>query len=214
MSAWGTGPFENDAALDFVGEIDSIERLAREVRFLDTSEEIGADQASRIVVVAECVAAMRGHPHKDMPQDLALKLAEFGALGDDVFDNARDAVSVVISSSELSDLWAASPDRGDFNRAITDLIDRLNQPQGEAKLPAKAAKEPNLSPCWICGKEMGAEFTSISVTLDPELGMSQGGSVHLKCLNAALHPKYLIQDWQFDDDMLARFTGEGFGEES
>ncbi len=208
MSAWGSGPFENDAALDYVSEIQSIEHLVREVRFLDSSEEISVDQASRIIAAAECVAAMRGHPHSDLPQGLAERLTDFGELRDDLHDNARDAVSMVISSSELGDMWAGTPDRANFNRAITGLIDRLNQPLGKATAPAKSSKKPNLSPCWICGEEMGEEFTSISITLDPELGMSQGGSVHLACLNAALHPRYLIQDWQFDDKMLARLTGE------
>lgn len=208
MSAWGSGPFENDAALDYVSEIQSVEHLARAVRFLDSSEEVGIDQASRIIAAAECVAAMRGHPHGDLPDALAQRLAEFGEPLDDLYDNARDAVSMVISSSDLSDVWAATSERADFNRAMTDLIDRLNQPQGKAQETETPATNSNTSPCWICGEEMGDELTSISVTLDPEQGMGQGGSVHLACLNAAVHPRFLIQDWQFDDDMLARLTGE------
>lgn len=214
MGVWGTGSFENDDALDFADEIQSVDDLTNEVRLHDVGAALEVDKACRVVVVGECVAAMRGHRHQDMPDDLAQTVHAFGPPPDELFDNARDSVSMVISDSELSDLWAESDERADFNLAMTDLIDRLNQPLATAKKPAKKAAKPNLSPCWICGKEMGQEFTSISVTLDPQAGMSQGGSVHLACLNSALHPKYLIQDWQFDDEMIARMTGDIFGKDA
>ncbi|MEL6531155.1 MAG: hypothetical protein AAFQ27_14440, partial [Pseudomonadota bacterium] len=162
----------------------------------------------------ECVAAMRGHPNPQLPHELAQRLEAFGEPSDDLFDDARDSVSLVISSSELTDLWAESNDRAGFGRAMTDLIDRLNQPVGERQSQPRQDIANNASPCWICGKEMGAEHTSISVTLNPEMGMSQSGSVHLSCLNAALHPRFLIQDWQFDDAMLDRFTSDIFGKDN
>jgi len=213
MGVWGTGAFENDEALDFVSEIQSVDVLIEEVRLHDVGVTLDTDKACRVLVVGECVAAMRGHRHKDMPDDLAQRVHAFGPPSDELFDNARDSVSMVITSSELSDLWAESEDRGGFNRSITDLIDRLNQPLGVSKKPTKAKLKPNLSPCWICGEEMGEEFTSLSITLDPESGMSQGGSVHLACLNAALHPRHMIQDWQFDDEMLDRLTGDIWGKD-
>ncbi len=210
MGVWGSGSFENDDALDFAAEIRSVDDLIEEVRFNEAGVDLEIDKACRVLVVGECVATMRGHSHPDMPGELAQRLAEFGPPSDELYDNARDSVSIVITNSELSDLWAESEDRGEFNRAMTGLIDRLNQPVGSAETPAKEPPH-NPSPCWICGAEMGPEFTSISVNLDPQTGMSQGGSVHLSCLNAALHPKYMIQDWQFDDEMLARFTSDIFG---
>ncbi|MBE5073979.1 hypothetical protein IM511_06645 [Erythrobacteraceae bacterium E2-1 Yellow Sea] len=30
----------------------------------------------------------------------------------------------------------------------------------------------------------------------------RGGWVNLQCLNAALHLKHMIQNWQFDDELL------------
>ncbi len=211
MGVWGTGTFDNDEALDFAAEIRSVDDLVEEVRLHDVGVTLDADKACRVLVVGECVAAMRGHSHKDMPHDLVERVTAFGTPSDELFDDARDSVSTVITNSELTELWAQSNDRAGFNRAMTDLIDRLNQPIKSSKNPAKAKPKPNLSPCWICGAEMGEEFTSLSVTLDPESGMSQGGSVHLACLNAALHPKHMIQDWQFDDEMLDRFTSDIWG---
>lgn len=211
MGVWGSGSFENDDALDFAAEIQSVDDLFEEVRLHEAGVELEVDSACRAIVVGECVAAMRGHRTDSMPDDLAERVISFGPPSDELYDIARDSVSMVISNSELSDLWAESDERGAFNRAMTDLIDRLNQPIATAKPPKNKKVATNHSPCWICGEAMGSEFTSISVTLDPQSGTSQGGSVHLACLNAALHPKYMIQDWQFDDEMLARFTSDIFG---
>lgn len=213
MGVWGTGSFENDEALDFAAEIQSVEDLFGEVRLHDVTVALDADKACRVIVAGECVAAMRGHRSESMPSDLAERVLAFGTPDDELFDNARDSVSMVITNSELSDNWAESDDRSGFNLAMTDLIDRLNQPIGAAKPVSKKKARNNPSPCWICGESMGAEFTSISVTLDPESGMSQGGSVHLACLNAALHPKYIVQDWQFDDEMIARLTSDIFNKD-
>ncbi len=211
MGVWGTGPFENDNALDFVAEIQGVDGLIEEVRLQEVGGEIAIDKACRLIVVGECVAAMRGHRHPDIPDRLAQAIQAFDPPSDDLYDKARDSLSMVITNSELSDLWADSDDRGEFNRAMTDLIDRLNQPvASKGPLPTKEAAI-NSSPCWFCGKPMGEEFTSINVTLDPESGVSQGGCAHLACLNAALHPRYMIQDWQFDDEMIARFTSDIFG---
>ncbi|MEM9500639.1 MAG: DUF4259 domain-containing protein [Pseudomonadota bacterium] len=208
MGAWGSGPFDNDEALDFATKIQSVDSLIDEVLLHDVGATIDVEKAGRIVVVAECVAAMRGHPHALMPSDLAQRLLTFGEPSDELFDNTRDSVSMVISNSELSELWAESEHRANFNRAMTDLIDRLNHPLAGVKEPGDKGPAPNPSPCWICGKEMGWEFTSVSITLDPVSGISQGGSVHLACLNAALHPRYILQDWQFDEAMLDRFTAD------
>ena len=212
MGAWGTGPFENDDALDFAGEVETLQHLTDEVSLTGLGDLLEADKASRLVVVGECVAAMRGHRHTDMPDDLAQRVHSFGQPSDDLFEQARECVSLVLTNSELADLRAESEDRGAFNRAMTDLIDRLNQPATQKKKPPKRRTPTNNSPCWICGEPMGGEFTSISVTLDPKSGMSRGGCVHLACLNAALHPKYMIQDWKFDDSQIDRLVEDIFGE--
>lgn len=214
MGVWGTGSFENDEALDFAAEIQSVDALVNEVRLHEVGDQLDVDKACRVLVVGECVAAMRGHRHASMPEDLAERLQGFGTPDDNLFDNARDSVSMAITSSELSDLWAESSERSGFNLAMTDLIDRLNKPIGAAQPVTEKTPPENPSPCWICGEPMGAEFTSISVTLDPQSGMSQGGGVHLACLNAALHPRYMIQDWQFDDAMIARLTSDIFGKDN
>ncbi|MEL6876556.1 MAG: DUF4259 domain-containing protein, partial [Pseudomonadota bacterium] len=170
--------------------------------------EIDADEASAIVAAAECVAAMRGHPDEAMPHELAQTVHRLGKPSTELWDSARNSLSAVVSSSELTELWAEAEedDRAAFNRAITDLIDRLNQPQGKAKKPKKpVGSNPNPSPCMFCDKPMGdGAFHMIDITVNEDeiSSMKQGGWVHLACLNAALHPKHMIQNWEVDDELL------------
>lgn len=215
MGAWGPGSFENDDALDFAGEIESISDI--EAALVAANEEghaliegdIEAPLACRIIVAAECIAAMRGHRSDGMPTDLAKKVHGFGKSSIELFDLARNNVSAVMGHSELLDLWAeAEPeDKKAFNRAMTDLVDRLNRPQGDPEDPPEETEPENwnASPCSFCNEPMGADGTSmfdITVSADDISTMKQGGWAHIACLNAALHPKHMIQNWQIDDDLL------------
>ncbi|MEO0643968.1 MAG: DUF4259 domain-containing protein [Pseudomonadota bacterium] len=211
MGAWGAAPFENDDALDFVAEITSVEDLERALENETGAALIEADAAARILVVGECIAAMHGHASNCLPEDLAERLSAFGEPSQDLFEEARDAVSTVISASELSDLWADSEDRAAYNTAVTDLIARLNRPMEPAKKPSRKKPPTNRSICWICGEEMGGDFTAISVSLDPQSGTRIGGSVHLKCLNASLHPRYIVQNWTFTEESIERLSADIFG---
>ena len=212
MGAWGTGPFENDAALDFAGEIGSVDDLSATLDQVTDNVEMEADLASRVVVVAECVAAMHGHRHKDMPLELANRVHGFGKPSIDLYERAREQLAHVISLSELSELWAEADerDKADWNLEMTDLIDRLNQPVKKARKPRKRKLEPNRSPCLFCGEEMGEEeFSMFDICLDDGYGpFRQGGFVHFACLNAALHPSHMIQNWQFSDEMLDRIQAK------
>ena len=81
MGTWGPKGFENDAALDFAAEIRTAHDLADALTIRTPDQPIDADTACRIVVVAECVAAMRGHPSDDMPHGLAERLTTFVRFG-------------------------------------------------------------------------------------------------------------------------------------
>lgn len=204
MGAWGAGSFENDSALDFAAEVatsDDIERAfcAGETEYID------ADQGSHIIAAAECVAAMRGHPNADMPDELAAKVHTFGKCPVALFEKARDNLSAVMGGGELVELWAEEG-TGEWNRAVTELLERLNLPAARAKKPPKKkASQPNPSPCMFCDKPMGdGQFHMLDITVnDDEISsMKMGGWVHLQCLNAALHPRHMIQAWQIDEELL------------
>lgn len=204
MGAWGPGAFENDAALDFVPEIETADDLVRALTIRTPDEPVDADTACRIVVVAECLAAMRGHPCDDLPTDLAEKLAAFGKPSRSLFHHARDHLAAVMSRSELMELWAED-DPAPFKLAMHDLMERLNLPPAEA-LKRKGPKEAvhNPSPCSFCDEPMGEEeFSQFSITLDhgDGLPLTRGGWAHHRCLNAVLHPKHMILVYKNDEPL-------------
>lgn len=202
MGAWGPGAFENDAALDFVEEIATAQDLAEALTIRTPDQPVDADTACRIVVVAECVAAMRGHPCDDLPEPLAAKLFTFGKPSKSLFHHARDHLAAVMIRSELMELWAED-DPAPFNLAMHDLLERLNLPPADA--PAARRRRPpinNPSPCSFCDEPMGEDgFSQFSITLDhgEETPLTRSGWAHHRCLNAALHPKHMIRVYRHDE---------------
>lgn len=202
MGTWGPGAFENDAALDFVPKIETARDLADALTIRTPDQPVDADTASRIVVVAECVAAMRGHPCDDMPEDLAVRLATFGKPSRSLFHHARDHLAAVMIRSELMQLWAEDDPRP-FNLAMHDLLERLNLPASDAPKPPSPRKPVrNNSPCAFCDEPMGEdEFSQFSIALDhgDGIAVTRGGWAHHRCLNAALHPKHMIRVYRNDE---------------
>jgi hypothetical protein len=197
MGTWGPGAFENDAALDFVHQIATAQDLADALTVRTPDQPIDADTACRIVVVAECVAAMRGHPSDDMPETLAARVSAFGRPSRSLFHHARSQLFAVMSRSELMEVWAES-DPAPFNLAIHDLLERLSLPPVDAskREPKKKKRVINRSPCAFCGKPMGEEqFSQFSIVLEVADGvpMTHGAWAHLRCLNGALHPRHMIK---------------------
>ena len=212
MGTWGPGAFENDTALDFCAEIETAQDLANALTARTPNETIDADTACRIVVVAECVAAMRGHPSDDMPDGLAARVSAFGRPSRSLFHHSRSQLSDVMRRSELMELWAES-DPGPFNLAMHDLFERLNLPPADASKRELKKKKPvmNRSPCSFCDEPMGEDrFSQFTIVLEVGDGvpMTHGAWAHLRCLNGALHPKHMIRvyrnDEPIDPDQLDR----------
>ena len=203
MGTWGPGAFENDVALDFVAEIQTAQDLANALTIRTPDQPIEADTACRIVVVAECVAAMRGHPCDDLPDALAERLATFGKPSRSLFHHARDHLTAVMVRSELMELWVES-DPSAFNLTMHDLLERLNRPAVDGEKRKRVKKKPawNASPCSFCDEPMGEDqFSEFRISLDHGNGLpiARGGWAHHRCLNAALHPKHMIRVYMNDE---------------
>jgi hypothetical protein len=205
VGAWGAGGFENDTALDFVATIERVDDLIAALAS-KSGEKIDADTASTIIAAAECVAAMLGRPADDIPEDLAVRLSGFGRPQAALLEKTRNQVSLVISHSELSDLWAESGNAGQFNLAMTGLIDRLNPDIKPPPKKGRAKKPPfNRSPCAFCNKPMGEQafgMFEISVDLGDGHPVRIGKWAHLPCLNARLHPAHIVQGWRSDPEAI------------
>jgi hypothetical protein len=203
MGTWGSGAFENDTALDFAAEIQTAQNLADALTVHTPDQPIDADTACRVVVVAECVAAMRGHPSDDLPDGLAERLASFGKPSQSLFHHSRSQLAAVMRRSELMELWAED-DPAPFNLAMHDLLERLNLPPADASTRKRATKKPamNRSPCSFCDEPMGeVQFSQFTIVLDHGDGVpiTYGAWAHHRCLNAALHPKHMIRLYRDDE---------------
>jgi uncharacterized protein DUF4259 len=203
MGAWGAGGFENDTALDFVATIESVDDLVATFAS-KPGEKIDADTASKIIAAAECVAAMLGLPADDMPEGLAVRLSGFGKPEAALLAATRSHVSMVISHSELTELWAEADNPDAFNLAMTGLIDRLNPDiKPKAKKDRKKKPQFNRSPCAFCNRPMGEEFGMFEILIDLGDGPSRLGKwAHLSCLNARLHPAHIVQLWKSDPEAI------------
>jgi hypothetical protein len=159
-----------------------------------------------IIAAAECVAAMLGRPADDIPKDLAVRLLGFGKPEAALLETTRNHVSMVISNSELSELWAEAEDPGEFNLAMTGLIDRLNPDiKPKAKKGRKEKPQFNPSPCAFCNRPMGeAAFGMFELSVDLGDGhlVRLGKWAHLSCLNARLHPAHIVQLWKTDPEAI------------
>ncbi len=203
MGTWGPGGFENDAALDFAGDLSSAAAIAGvfSQKPADPQEEIDADLAQTIIAAAECVAAMMGRPAEDLPEAVAEKLTAFADIEPDLIEAARETVSRVLAGSELMDLWAED-DPAPWNIAVGSLIDRLN-PALKVKAKRKAKRQTVLQTCGFCDKEIPEEelvLVQLNQEIDAINVLDRGFWCHLSCLNGKLHPRHLIQNWKFDPD--------------
>jgi hypothetical protein len=135
MGAWGTGPFENDTAMDWTYELPTTEIVA----FLNESlqpaigyvDEVLMPQeiAERAVAASAVVAAMDGHLLSGLPQEVIAKLATAGKAPIDLIVSTKMALACVLANSELNVLWQESEDGKSWENKIEALLARLKAEQ-------------------------------------------------------------------------------------
>jgi hypothetical protein len=122
VGAWGTESFENDAALDWLGDLAEGEpaqfrdALAL-VRGAEPDDYVDADDACAALAAAELVAAARTGKNERLPDDAAVIRPDDAAL-------ARAAIERVLTGSELGELWHegnAEP----WRASVAELLRRL-----------------------------------------------------------------------------------------
>ena len=150
MGAWDAGSFQNDAALDWTGDLcDSgdvapvraalnraiEQRPSQQPSFIGkllgqrpVESTLDSHEACQALAAAEIVAFWLGHPGPGFPQRLAEWAHQHSAsLSPDLVSLACKAVRSVRTKSELKDLWEEG-DRTvalDWYEAIADLERRL-----------------------------------------------------------------------------------------
>ena len=223
MGAWGAGTFENDTALDWAGDVQSVDDVRRPFAQLKQETDaytgkgelfVDADFACELIAAADCVAAMMGRPSQDLPEELEQRLSGMGEPENLLFHQARNAVLHVMRNSELAELWEEAAGKSGENEwlaALTNLIDRLNPEIDEKWAFLAGASRDRGEPteiggiCAFCNKPIERQYMW-SMHVDDAYSPGRSGKksyqLHLACLNARLHHKHAIADFKFDPDNM------------
>jgi hypothetical protein len=212
MGAWGAGSFENDAAMDWAGSVQSLADVRAPFERLAAlgAEYVDADLACEVIAAAETVAMLMGRKIPDFPEELGQRLADAGEADKQTYHQARGAVMQVMRDSELAELWeeaAAENGTNDWLAELTSLIERLN-PEIEATPWAPEEIEQRvgqvLQTCAFCDQPVAAGELFLMTLFDAsrKSAFDRGLWLHLACLNARMHHKHAIIDLKFDPDNM------------
>src|SRR5881398_3493769 len=127
MGAWGTGNFQNDDALDWifdVGDIEDVREALQAVADEPADSEIDAPTCCGALAAAEMVAASKGAPTKELPDEVLDWVKRHGdkCTPSDVA-LASAAASRIESASELKDLF----DEGGRNEEWHSVVHELRE---------------------------------------------------------------------------------------
>jgi hypothetical protein len=131
MGAWGHKSFENDSALDWLGDLtDGDASLVGEaidaVAGANDDAYIDVDEASAALAAAELVAAALGKGEDRLNDGAASWLTNNRATVQGVgAARARLAVQRVFEHSELRELWDENGDETEWHADVRELLQRL-----------------------------------------------------------------------------------------
>jgi len=209
VGAWGSGSFENDAALDWATGVQSIEDVGAPFDRLKAagSGYVDADLASEVVAAAETVAMLMGRKSPDFPDDLAKRIS--GELDSKVYHQARSALMQVIRNSELAELWeesAAETGNNQWLASLTGLIERLNPDVEAAPWPEEEIEKVAgpMQACAFCDQPIDHSQLFMMTLYDASNRLSGGRGMwmHLNCLNSRLHHKHAVINLKFDPNAM------------
>jgi hypothetical protein len=131
MGAWGHGPFDNDAAGDWVDELtasgsSAIDDAFERVLALEPSDYLELDDASAALAAAEVVCSGHGGAQTMLSDEARDWLADnrAGVLSIDR-SRARRATQRVYELSELRELWDENGDDTEWHQYTRHLLERL-----------------------------------------------------------------------------------------
>lgn len=130
MGAWGHKSFENDDAMDWIGELETATDTAPIVQAFDevlqAEDYLEAPAASVGIAAAEVVAALLGRPAADLPDEVSSWLVGKQPPKPGLVRKAQAVVKRVLEESELQELWAESEDSTKWQQEMEDLLHRLS----------------------------------------------------------------------------------------
>lgn len=132
MGAWGNSNFENDTATDWLNDFLAAPKESKIVEalyeILYQEEFIDSDESFEALAAAELIAAKRGDPSRDLPDEVNIK-TDLACLLDPTLNmTAKQAVEKIINfkgHSELRELWQESDEYNQWLEVQKGLIKRL-----------------------------------------------------------------------------------------
>lgn len=132
MGAWGSGSFENDDASDWIADFcdgpdeglisDALSTAAE----TEAGEYLEAPDCGVGLAAAEVVAALKGSPGPDMPDDAKECVTKLKIkAGPGMVSLALRAVERIKTDSELKELWDESENPAEWYEAVSNLEARL-----------------------------------------------------------------------------------------
>ncbi|AYB30096.1 DUF4259 domain-containing protein [Chryseolinea soli] len=134
MGTWGHGNFENDSALDWVGDFEEKPHkdfLEKSIRAVLIPNYIDAHDASVALAALEVVAWANGKPAKDFPNlNIGLKPDDLRPKFDkDFYAACNKAVDTVMrpTNNEIMELWEESGELDEWRKVLEDLRKRIQE---------------------------------------------------------------------------------------
>lgn len=134
MGTWGHRNFENDAAMDFVVEVEdngvgvinnAIDRVAK----YPEEDYLEVDDSVAVLAAIEFVAAAKGHQSEDFPEGAEDWLGQTGTgplLAQDTV-RMKKVIERVRNNSALRDLWQDDgEDPAEWLAVLSDLENRIS----------------------------------------------------------------------------------------
>ena len=130
MGTWGHEFDQNDDAADFIDEVhEARDWSIISSRIHDFVSKGGYEEAQQTVAALELVATAMGRPPAEIDADLAAWGTTHGGDAEKIRATALQAVDLIATKSELSELWAEAEvnveDSLAWRKAIGDLKVRL-----------------------------------------------------------------------------------------
>ncbi len=132
MGVWDVGAFDNDDALDWLGDLlehDDPNMIAdvlnTVVRLGEDDEPLEDDLCNEALAAIELVAALKGSPAPDLPQEVQEWVNHQSPPTPALVSLALEALELIRNYSELKEAWEETEYADDWYATLDDLEARL-----------------------------------------------------------------------------------------
>src|SRR5262249_10123929 len=182
MGTWGPGPFENDAAAEFLDALRSspsqvVTKILREIARTPAGKYIDVDDGGAGWAACEMVALAFGYGDANTPNDHILDLAGKLRLKEEHRRLALEALPPIADRdhSELAGPWHEGSEGAQFDAAIEGLRTRL---EGASEGPRELVKPKGGDVIALRVSVSSTELVAVQVVNSAEVAVFEGTFAH------------------------------------